>query len=45
VRTSDTPHAAAGIYLQAGGSTAELRLERRAGGKGHIGTIAVGVVT
>jgi hypothetical protein len=42
----DTPHARDGIYAQAGGSTAELRLTRRPGGRrGYVGTIAVGVVT
>lgn len=41
----DTPHARDGIYAQAGGSTAELKLTRRAGGRrGYVGTIAVGVV-
>lgn len=43
---ADTPHAQDGIYHQAGGSTAELKLTRRTGGrKGYLGTIAVGVVT
>jgi protocatechuate 3,4-dioxygenase beta subunit len=42
----DTPHARDGIYRQAGGSTAELKLTRRTGGlKGYLGTIAIGVVT
>ena len=42
----DTPHARDGIYRQAGGSTAELKLTRRTGGlKGYVGTIAIGVVT
>ena len=42
----DTPHARDMIYQQAGGSKAELKLKRRTGGlKGHVGTIAVGVVT
>ena len=41
----DTPHASDMIYSQAGGSTAELKLTRRAGGlKGYLGTIAIGVV-
>lgn len=42
---ADTPHAADGIYEQAGGSTAELKLTRRTGGrKGYLGTIAIGVI-
>ncbi len=42
----DTPHAQDNIYEQAGGSTAELKLTRRTGGrKGYVGTIAIGVVT
>ena len=42
----DTPHASDGIYSQAGGSRAELKLTRRAGGlRGYVGTIAIGVVT
>lgn len=42
----DTPHAQDLIYRQAGGSRAELKLKRRAGGlKGSVGTIAIGVVT
>ncbi len=42
---SDTSHARDGIYRQAGGSTAELKLVRRTGGlKGYVGTIAIGVV-
>ena len=42
----DTPHSRDMIYQQAGGSKAELKLRRRTGGlKGHVGTIAVGVVT
>ena len=41
----DTPHASDGIYSQAGGSRAELKLTRRSGGlRGYVGTIAVGVV-
>jgi len=41
----DTPHASDNIYSQAGGSTAELKLSKRANGlKGYLGTIAVGVV-
>jgi protocatechuate 3,4-dioxygenase beta subunit len=43
--TYDTSHASDGIYEQAGGSSAELKLVRRTGGaKGYLGTIAVGVV-
>ena len=43
---SDTPHARDMIYSQAGGSTAELKLSKRAAGlKGYLGTIAIGVVT
>ena len=42
----DTPHASDGIYSQAGGSRAELKLTRRTGGlRGYVGTIAIGVVT
>lgn len=42
----DTSHARDNIYHQAGGSTAELKLAKRTGGlKGHVGTIAIGVVT
>jgi protocatechuate 3,4-dioxygenase beta subunit len=42
----DTPHARDTIYREAGGSTAELKLTRRTGGrKGYVGTIAIGVVT
>jgi hypothetical protein len=42
----DTPHSSDGIYQQAGGSTAELKLTKRTGGlKGYVGTIAIGVVT
>ena len=42
----DTPHARDMIYSQAGGSTAELKLNKRAAGlKGYLGTIAIGVVT
>ena len=42
----DTPHAADGIFAQAGGSSAVLRLAARSGGaKGYVGTIAVGVAT
>jgi len=42
----DTPHAGDGIYSQAGGSRAELKLTRRSGGlRGYVGTIAIGVVT
>jgi hypothetical protein len=42
----DTPHARDNIYAQAGGSAAELKLTRRTGGlNGHLGTIAIGVVT
>ena len=34
------------IYREAGGSTAELKLTKRTGGKkGYLGTIAIGVVT
>jgi protocatechuate 3,4-dioxygenase beta subunit len=41
----DTPHSQDGIYRQAGGSAAELKLARRSGGlKGYVGTIAIGVV-
>ena len=41
----DTPHASDGIYSQAGGSRAELKLARRTGGlRGYVGTIAIGVV-
>jgi protocatechuate 3,4-dioxygenase beta subunit len=44
-RQYDTPHASDMIYRQAGGSTAELKLTRRTGGrKGYLGTIAIGVV-
>ena len=43
---ADTPHARDGIYSQAGGSRAELKLKRRTGGlRGYTGTIAIGVVT
>ena len=42
----DTPHSSDMIYLQAGGSRAELKLTKRAGGlRGYLGTIAIGVVT
>ena len=42
----DTSHARDGIYHQAGGSAAELKLAKRTGGlKGYLGTIAIGVVT
>ncbi len=42
----DTPHANDGIYSQAGGSRAELKLTRRTGAlRGYVGTIAIGVVT
>ena len=42
----DTPHSSDGIYNQAGGSKAELKLTKRPGGlRGYLGTIAVGVVT
>lgn len=42
----DTPHASDGIYRQAGGSSAELKLTRRSGGlRGYLGTIAIGVVS
>jgi len=42
----DTPHASDGIYSQAGGSRAELKLTRHTGGlRGYVGTIAIGVVT
>lgn len=42
----DTPHAQDMIYSQAGGSSAELALVKRAGGaKGYLGTIAIGVAT
>ena len=42
----DTPHSRDNIYSQAGGSTAELKLAKRAAGlKGYLGTIAIGVVT
>jgi protocatechuate 3,4-dioxygenase beta subunit len=42
----DTPHARDGIYSQAGGSRAELKLMRRTGGgRGYVGTIAIGVLT
>lgn len=41
----DTPHASDGIYSQAGGSRAELKLKRRTGGlRGYVGTIAIGVL-
>jgi protocatechuate 3,4-dioxygenase beta subunit len=41
----DTPHASDGIYSQAGGSRAELKLTRRTHGlRGYVGTIAIGVV-
>jgi hypothetical protein len=44
-RRVDTPHARDSIYRQAGGSSAELKLAHRTGGlKGHVGTIAIGVV-
>jgi protocatechuate 3,4-dioxygenase beta subunit len=42
----DTPHASDMIYADAGGSSAELKLTKRAAGlKGYLGTIAIGVVT
>ena len=42
----DTSHTNDMIYRQAGGSTAELKLTKRTGGKkGYLGTIAIGVVT
>jgi protocatechuate 3,4-dioxygenase beta subunit len=41
----DTPHASDGIYSQAGGSRAELKLTRRTGGlRGFVGMMAIGVV-
>ena len=41
----DTSHARDGIYSQAGGSRAELKLVRRTGGlRGYVGTITVGVL-
>jgi protocatechuate 3,4-dioxygenase beta subunit len=41
----DTPHASDGIYTQAGGSRAELKLTRRTHGlRGYVGTIVIGVV-
>jgi protocatechuate 3,4-dioxygenase beta subunit len=41
----DTSHAVDGIYGQAGGARAELKLARRTGGKrGYVGTISVGVI-
>jgi len=43
---ADTPHARDGIYAQAGGASAELRLSRRPKGvRGYTGRIVVGVAT
>ena len=43
---ADTPHAGDGIYAQAGGASAVLRLSRRPQGlKGYTGRIVVGVAT
>lgn len=42
----DTPHASDSIYAQAGGSSAVLKLGKRAQGlKGYVGRIVVGVAT
>ena len=41
---ADTPHASDGIYAQAGGSSAVLKLSKRAKGlQGYVGRIVVGV--
>jgi protocatechuate 3,4-dioxygenase beta subunit len=43
---ADTPHGSDSIYAQAGGSSAVLKLGRRAKGlKGYVGRIVVGVAT
>ena len=43
---ADTSHSRDNIYAQAGGSTAELKLSKRAKGqKGYVGRIVVGVAT
>jgi protocatechuate 3,4-dioxygenase beta subunit len=43
---ADTPHARDGIYAQAGGASAVLRLTRRGNGlRGYTGRIVVGVAT
>ena len=42
----DTPHSRDGIFEQAGGSRAQVKLAKRPGGlRGYVGTIAIGVVT
>ena len=43
---ADTPHASDGIYAQAGGASAVLKLSKRPNGlKGYTGRIVVGVAT
>jgi protocatechuate 3,4-dioxygenase beta subunit len=41
--TRDTTNARDGIYAQAGGSAATLKLTRRSGGAGYVGAITLGV--
>jgi protocatechuate 3,4-dioxygenase beta subunit len=42
----DTPHSRDGIFEQAGGSRAQVKLAKRTGGlRGYVGTIAIGVIT
>lgn len=42
----DTPHSRDGIFEQAGGSSAQVKLARRTGGlRGYVGAIAIGVIT
>ena len=42
---ADTTNASDNIYDQAGGSRARLRMEKRSGGRGYVGTATLGVAT